>query len=289
MNTKIVVLGAGGQLGQEFQAITSLYPDHTFEFVTRARLDLVNATDLLQFFENNDCDFIINCAAYTNVDKAEDEDFKANLINAIAVRNLASICAQKNISLVHISTDYVFDGKGTAPYTTDYTTQPLGIYGRSKRKGEEAILEIHPDNSLIIRTSWLYSEFGHNFVKTMLRLGEERDSISVVEDQMGSPTYARDLAVAILEMIPQMQEGKSGIYHFSNEGEVSWYAFAKAILKTFHPNCKVTPVPSTAFPTKVERPKYSVLDTSKTITDFNITIRPWDLALEEALERIQSQ
>ncbi|RMB57689.1 dTDP-4-dehydrorhamnose reductase [Dokdonia sinensis] len=284
----IVVLGAGGQLGQEFQAIASLYTSFEFVFVERAKLDLVNATALEEFFKVNDCDYIINCAAYTNVDKAEDEGPKANLINTVAVRNLASICAQKDIGLIHISTDYVFNGKGEKPYKTDFPTEPLGNYGRSKRKGEEAIMEIHPENSLIIRTSWLYSEFGHNFVKTMLRLGEELNSISVVEDQVGSPTYARDLAMAILEMIPQMKDGKTGIYHYANNGEVSWYAFAKAILKTTHPNCSVQPVPSSAYPTKVKRPKYSVLDTTKTETDFKITIRLWDVALQEALSRIQS-
>ena len=288
MKLKIIVLGAGGQLGQEFQEIASLYQDCQFIFATRGDIDLVNATDLDKFLNNNSCDFIINCAAYTAVDKAEDEVQKANLINDVAVRNLALICAQKKCGLVHISTDYVFDGKGKTPYQTDHPTLPLGNYGKSKRRGEEAILEIHPGNSLIIRTSWLYSEFGHNFVKTMLRLGAERDSISVVDDQIGAPTYARDLAMAILEMLPKMEQGKTGIYHYTNKGAVSWYAFAKAILTTTYPRCEIKPVPSTAYPTKVERPKYSVLDTSKTEADFNITIRPWDVALEEALSRMQS-
>lgn len=269
----ILITGANGQLGSEFRYL-SMTNENMFIFTDFMELDITDQNQIEQAIIDNAVDCIINCAAYTNVDNAEDEFEQANLINNIGAGNLAKICAKCNIEFIHISTDYVFDGKNNIPYTEDMPTQPLGVYGRTKREGEKAVISVD-GKSIIIRTSWLYSSFGNNFVKTMVRLGKERDVLSVVADQIGTPTYARDLAKAILKIVSTENKEYNKIYHFSNEGVCSWYDFAHSIMDISNIDCKVLPIDSRDYPTKVDRPFYSVLNKSVIKTDFEIYIPYW--------------
>ena len=281
----ILITGANGQLGKEFGAIAPLYEDDfTFIFVSKQDLPIDDFIALECFFDQNKIDFCINCAAYTAVDKAETEIELTYLINEKSVANLATLCYKHHTKLIHISTDYVFDGTATSPMTEEQKTNPLGVYGASKLKGEEAAIQNNPF-TLVIRTSWVYSSFGNNFVKTMVRLMNEKESINVVSDQIGRPTYARDLANTILEIINSWQDEFAGIYNFSNTGDaISWHDFACAIKESIESKCIVNPIPSFTYPTPAKRPSYSVLDTTKLETQFCISIPSWRDSLERCMQ-----
>lgn len=280
----ILVTGSNGQLGSELQAIAAQYSDFAFTFSDRNTLDLSSEDAIKGYFSDKDFDVIIHCAAYTAVDKAESDEEAAFAINYKAVKTLAHIAKAKNIALIHISTDYVFDGSNFKPYVENDPTNPQSVYGESKRASEEAMLTINPANSLIIRTSWVYSSFGSNFVKTMLRLGRERDELGVIFDQVGTPTYAGDLAAAILEIIPQVVNDTVEIYHYSNEGVCSWYDFAKAIFELSGVECEVKPIETTAYPTPATRPHYSLLNKTKIKQTFALSIPYWRESLKSCLK-----
>lgn len=284
--SSILVTGANGQLGSELHALSGSYPQHTFTFIDRNTLDLSNLCKLEDYFDNNTFEVILNCAAYTAVDKAESDHELADTINHRSVSLLAKIAKKKSISLIHISTDYVFNGQNYRPYLESDPTDPRGVYGRTKRDGENAILNVSPKNSLILRTSWVYSTHGANFVKTMLRLGRERDSLGVIFDQVGTPTYARDLAGAILEILPKISNETPEIFHYSNEGVASWYDFAKAIFELSKISCTVNPITADQYPTPAARPHYSLLNKSKIKSDFEITIPYWRDSLRECLKEL---
>ncbi len=284
MRGNILVTGANGQLGRELGLLSSTLGDCSFYYTDSQVLDISNPEAVNSFCKKNQINVIINCAAYTNVDKAEDDFDRANQVNNLGVRNLASAAVQFGAKLVHISTDYVFGGDGNTPYTEDMPVAPLGVYGKTKLLGEEGIAEImgKDGNYVIIRTAWLYSPFGNNFVKTMRRLTSERDCVNVVFDQVGTPTYAADLAQAIIGCA-ELQ----GLYHFSNEGVCSWYDFAIEIARlSGNEKCKICPCHSDEFPSKVTRPPYSVLDKTKIKRDLGIGIPHWKDSLARCLERI---
>lgn len=282
--SRILVTGANGQLGSEIKVLSTLYPQYNFTFAERSTLDLNNLCKLEDYFDDKTFDVIINCAAYTAVDRAESDEELANTINHRAVSLLAKIAKKKNISLIHVSTDYVFDGKNYRPYLETDPTDPQGVYGRTKRDGENAILDIAPKNTLIIRTSWVYSSFGTNFVKTMLHLGKERDSLGVIFDQVGTPTYARDLAKAILDILPQINNQSPEIYHYSNEGTASWYDFALAIFELSGVQCRVNPITTDQYPTPAKRPHYSLLNKAKLKQEYTITIPYWRDSIKKCIE-----
>ena len=284
MPNNILVTGANGQLGSEIRVLSN--GDGNFLFTDRGELDITDFAAVETFISKNAVGTVINCAAYTAVDKAECDAQNADLINNKAVENLAKICKDKDIKLVHISTDYVFDGKNYKPYLEEDEPNPIGVYAKTKYDGEKAILAINPQNSIIIRTSWVYSSFGANFVKTMLRLGREHESLGVVFDQVGSPTYARDLAKAILDILPKIKNHKTEIYHFSNEGVVSWYDFAKEIMKMAKLSCNITPIESAQYPTPAPRPHYSVLNKAKIKREFGVEIPYWKDSLIDCLKNL---
>jgi len=279
----ILVTGLNGQVGSEIQELSKEY-EYNFFFTDRDTLDISNQVAIKSFIETNNINIIINCAAYTAVDKAEEDEPNADKINHLAVKHLAEISKEKNIKLIHISTDYVFDGTNHKPYVEDDITKPSGVYGKTKLDGEIAMLGINPLNSIIIRTSWVYSSFGNNFVKTMLRLGKERDELGVIFDQVGTPTYARDLARAILDILPKIKSEKVEIYNYSNEGVLSWYDFAKEIMKMAKLDCKVNPIETKEYPTPAKRPHYSLLNKSKIKEQFNIRLPYWKDSLDECLK-----
>ncbi|MDF1882596.1 dTDP-4-dehydrorhamnose reductase [Sulfurimonas sp. SAG-AH-194-C21] len=281
--SNILVTGSNGQLGSELRELSKEYA-YNFYFTDRETLDISNANAIKEFTEINNVNIIINTAAYTAVDKAEDDALNADAINAKAVKTLAQIAKDKNIQLIHISTDYVFDGTNYRPYTEDDKTNPNGVYGTTKLDGENAMKEINPSNSIIIRTSWVYSSFGANFVKTMLCLGKERDSLGVIFDQVGTPTYARDLAKIILDILPKIKNEKVEIYNYSNEGVLSWYDFAKEIMRMAKIKCEINPIETKDYPTAASRPHYSLLNKSKIKKEFNITIPYWKDSLDECLK-----
>ncbi len=285
---RVLVTGKNGQLGQSINKIVikNQYDDE-FIFVGRDELDLSREASIVSYFDNNNFDVIINCAAYTAVDKAEEEVELANQVNHLAVKQLAEISKAQQVKLIHISTDYVFDGKSDKPYKETDVTNPINVYGQTKLAGEQAVQEAMLTNAIIIRTSWVYSEFGNNFVDTMLRLGEERDELNVVSDQVSSPTYATDLANAILEII-QNKEFKGAkqttqIYHYSNEGEISWYEFAKEIFKITKIECKVNPVKTSQYPATAERPRNTITSKDKIIDAFGVNISDWKTSLDICL------
>jgi len=284
----ILITGSNGQLGSEIQKLSTNY-NYNFFFTTKDTLDITNKNSVKEFVKQNSIDVIINCAAYTAVDKAESEQKEANLVNKKAVKNLAQISKENSIKFIHISTDYVFDGKNFKPYIEYDITNPQGVYGQTKLDGEEAMIKISPLNSIIIRTSWVYSSFGNNFVKTMLKLGKQKNELDVVFDQIGTPTYAVDLAKTILDILPKIQNKKIKIYHYSNEGVVSWYDFAKAIFEISNIDIKINPIQTKDYSTKAIRPNYSVLDKSKIKKKFNITIPYWKDSLKECLELINGK
>jgi len=271
----ILITGSNGQLGSEIRAIASQFSDNNFFFTDIAELDLTNYKQVESYFVENSISVCVNCAAYTAVDKAEDEQSLAMLVNSDVVGNLAKICKKYDALLIHVSTDYVFDGTHYKPYEETDPPAPNSYYGLTKLKGEKAVFA-NTDKAVIIRTSWLYSSYGNNFVKTMIRLGKERDELGVVVDQIGTPTHAADLAMAIM-LIIQKNGNKAikEIYHYSNEGVISWYDFAIAIMKEAKVNCKVNAIESKNFPAKANRPFYSVLNKAKLKNDFQIEVPYW--------------
>lgn len=282
---KILVTGSNGQLGKELKQLESQY--HQFEFVFLSREDLpIHHFELVRnFFKGYHPQYLINCAAYTAVDRAETEKELAFQVNGEAVGVLAAICKEYRTKFLHISTDYVFDGTGTTPYKEDAITNPQSVYGASKLEGEKEAIYFNPD-SIIIRTSWVYSEFGRNFVKTMIKLMNEKDQLYVVNDQIGSPTYAADLADAIMQIISS-DKWIPGIYHFSNEGIISWFDFAVVIRDLIGSNCQVNPIPTTSYPTPAKRPVYSVLDKSKITRTYGIILKDWKESLKLCLNRLK--
>lgn len=278
----VLVTGAGGQLGSELQLLSKEY-EGNFYFTDKENLDIAQKEAVKRFLQEHKITHIINAAAYTAVDKAEEEEALADAINHKAVKHLAEAAKNENISLVHISTDYVFDGKNYKPYTEDDITNPQSAYGRTKRKGEEAMLAVNPQRSVIIRTSWVYSSFGNNFVKTMLRLGKEREKLGVIFNQVGTPTYARDLARTILDILPKIKNENVEIYHFSNEGVLSWYDFAKEIMKMAKIECRVDPIETKEYPTPAPRPHYSLLNKAKIKQTFQLEIPYWKESLDACL------
>ena len=286
---RVLVTGANGQLGNEMRRLGAVSPNE-YIFTDVAELDITNRDAVMAFVKENNVNIIVNCAAYTNVDKAEDDEATAELINATAVRNLAEATKAVDGTLFHVSTDYVFGAEGNTPRTEDMPTNPLGVYGKTKLHGEQAIAEVGA-KAIIIRTAWLYSEFGNNFLKTMLRLTAEKENLNVVFDQVGTPTYAGDLALAIFSIIEgDYYAGNEGVYHFSNEGVCSWYDFAQEIATAMrHDECKIHPCHSNEFPSKVTRPSFSVLDKTKIKKTFGIDIPHWRESMIYCLKRIVMQ
>ena len=288
----ILVTGAYGQLGNEVRVLSANYPQYNFMFTDVDSLDICDKNELIDFVTGNDIRYIINCAAYTAVDKAEDDAELCEKINATAVKNLGLAAAEAGAGIIHVSTDYVFDGTSCRPYSEDMPTKPCSVYGKTKLKGEKNLLKACP-NAIVIRTAWLYSPFGNNFVKTMIKLGNERESLNVIFDQVGTPTYAEDLADAILKAMDQTidtEHNKGGVYHFSNEGVCSWYDFTIKIhelagIKT----CKVNPIETKDYPTKAARPHYSVLNKTKIKQTFNITIPHWEASLKNCIKELSEQ
>jgi len=280
----IIVSGKNGQLGSELKDIVSNHPQFEFHFFDRTELDIANAEHINTAFEKYRPAFFINTAAYTAVDKAETEQEQAWLINAEATGSIATACKAYNTKLVHVSTDYVFNGKGTQPYKEDDATDPINYYGYTKWMGEQLALQNNPQ-TIIIRTSWVYSAYGNNFVKTMLRLMKDRTDINVVADQFGSPTYAKDLAEAIIHIIVQ-NNFQPGIYHFSNSGEINWHTFAAAIKNAKHFTCNVHAIPTSQYPTPAKRPAYSVMSKEKIQSTFHIQLKPWQESLAECLRHL---
>lgn len=279
----VLVTGAGGQLGLSLQFIASNYPEIQFVFCSSAVLDISNSERCQQVFAQHQPDYCINAAAYTAVDKAESEPEKAQLINVTGAQNLAEVCKAFNVVLLHVSTDFVFDGNKNLPYTEDDLPNPTGVYGQTKLEGERAIQQVW-DKHFIVRTSWVYSEFGHNFMKTMLRLASERDTLTVVNDQIGTPTNAVDLADALVQIIltnnQQPTIDNFGIYNYSSEGQCSWYDFAGEIFRVNHISINLHPICSSDFPTPAKRPQYSVLDKSKIKKVFGLSIKNWEKSLK---------
>ncbi|MES1198328.1 MAG: dTDP-4-dehydrorhamnose reductase [Chitinophagaceae bacterium] len=284
-SSNILVTGANGQLGKELKVLAASFPHFQFYFLSKEDLPITNFELLRNFFKGIHPAVCINCAAYTAVDRAEEERDLAFQVNGEAVGVLAAVCKEYNTQFIHISTDYVFDGTGTEPYKENDTTDPQNVYGASKLEGERQALLMNPD-SIIIRTSWVYSEFGKNFVKTMLRLLDEKEEINVVNDQVGSPTYAFDLAEIILKIITSHPD-HGGIYHYSNNGVITWYDFAIAIKELSGKSCKINPVSTDHFPTIAKRPAYSVLDKTKIQQTFGVKLKDWKESLAVCLQKIK--
>ena len=292
-NMNILVTGANGQLGNELRNVASgsrdrfVFTDVTsIPGVETVYLDITNLDAIRIICESEGIDVIVNCAAYTNVDKAEDDHATAMLLNSTAAGNLAKVAAERGASLIHISTDYVFHGDRTVPYVEDWPTEPLGVYGSTKLLGEHEIA-VSGCRSIIFRTAWLYSPYGKNFVKTIRQLTAERDTMKVVFDQVGTPTYARDLALLIYKVISEDMLDRTGIYHFSDEGAISWYDFAKAICELSGNTCDIRPCHTGEFPSKAERPRFSVLDKTKVKETFAIVIPYWRDSLEDCIRRLE--
>ena len=286
---KVLVTGANGQLGWELQQAAKANPNFEFIFLDRSAMDLSNPDGLLKIIESYAPSAIINTAAYTAVDKAETEKSLAHVINAEAVAVFASIAKNKNIPFITYSTDYVFSGNAAIPYVTDTQLAPVNYYGKTKADGEQMALAANPD-SIIIRTSWVFSSHGYNFVKTMIRLMKERDSLNIVGDQQGRPTYARDLATASIQILNALNLGLpiKGIYHFANTGETTWFDFAQKIKELAGLECTLTSINSDQFPTPAKRPNYSVLDTQKIEKELNLHIPHWELALSDCILQLKN-
>lgn len=281
----ILVTGANGQLGNEMRRISAGSRDH-YIFTDVAELDITDASAVSDMVKGNDVEVIVNCAAYTNVDKAEDDEATADLLNNVAVRNLAEAAAAADALLIHVSTDYVFSGNGCIPYTEDSPVEPLGAYGRTKLAGEKS-LAAAGCRYMIFRTAWLYSQFGKNFVKTMRKLTAEKDTLNVVFDQVGTPTYAGDLAALIFKVISERMTGRQGIYHFSDEGVCSWYDFAVEICSLSGNVCDIRPCHSDEFPSRVKRPHFSVLDKTLVKNTFGISIPYWKDSLKKCIDELK--
>jgi len=292
---RVLVTGKNGQLGQSIKKIvdekkiTNL-SNYNFTFIGREELNLEYIDSIRSYFDVNEFNIIINCAAYTKVDKAEENQKQANLINHTAVKELAKIAKTKNIKLIHISTDFVFNGLNKKPYTENDVTSPLNIYGETKLAGEKALMSISKSDSLIIRTGWLYSEFGNNFVKTILNLAKKNDALDIVSDQFGTPTYAYDLAFLILYIITTdkfLENNKSSeILHYSNEGKSSWYDFAKEIIGISKMSCQLNPIGAKDYPLAAKRPNYSILSSKKVSEEYDVSIKHWKEALKICLKNL---
>jgi dTDP-4-dehydrorhamnose reductase len=298
---RILVTGKDGQLGRSIHKVISAnaeidndYGSNEFIFVGRRELDLSNDSNINHYFNsNNKFDIIINCAAYTTVDKAEEESELANKINHLAVKKIAEIANKQESKLIHISTDYVFDGESNKLYTETDITNPINVYGKTKLAGEKALQDIMSTDAIIIRTSWVYSEYGNNFVKTMLSLGKERNELSVVSDQIGSPTYAIDLAEVILGIVNnkdyQDKNQSTQVCHYSNEGEISWYEFAKEIFKLAEVDCKVSPIIAEQYPTLARRPMNTIMDKNKITKAFGVDTPDWKESLNTCMTILKEQ
>lgn len=282
---KVLVTGANGQLGLCLQELSKLDATIQFVFSSSKELDVTNKESVNTVFKASNFDFCINCAAYTAVDIAESDNDKAKKVNVLGVENLAEACKNNNTKLIQISTDFVFDGKSNIPYTENDEAKPLSVYGKTKLDGEKAVQNIL-EEFFILRTSWLYSEYANNFMKTMLRLGAERSELGIISDQIGSPTYAKDLAKVIVKII-ESDSNEYGVYHYSNEGVASWYDFAKAIFDLSNTEIIVNAIPTSSYPTPAERPLYSVLDKSKLKTNLGIEIPYWRDSLKEAISFLE--
>lgn len=286
----LLITGSRGQLASEIKELahdtTSNTQNYKFYFTNSQDLNITDFKKVEDYIKDNDINIIINCAAYTAVDKAESDEANAYAINHLAVKNLAKIAKEFGIKLIHISTDYIFDGISFKPYTEEDATNPQGVYGKTKLLGEEAMLGVNPKNSIIIRTSWVYSYYGTNFVRTMLRLGREKESLSVVFDQVGTPTYAKDLAQTILDILPKIKNEKVEIYHYSNEGVCSWYDFAKEIMRMAKLECQISPIETKEYPSPAKRPHYSLLNKSKIKKDFGIVLPYYKDSLDACLRKM---
>ncbi|MDA0317074.1 MAG: dTDP-4-dehydrorhamnose reductase [Bacteroidetes bacterium] len=276
--TKILVTGGNGQLAQCLKDVVKNNDELDVNFQDLPELDITNIQQLVSYFSKNELDYCINCAAYTAVDLAEEQSDLAYAVNADGPKNLAEACKKHQVKLLHISTDFVFDGKKQTPYIETDMPNPLGVYGKSKWQGERNIQEIMEDY-FILRTSWLYSEYGNNFMKTMLKLSETRDEINVVSDQIGSPTYAGDLAEVLIKIVLSSSTNY-GVYHYSNSGTISWYDFAVEIFTQFGKKIEVKPITTKDYPTAAKRPKFSVLDTTKIENNFDCTLKDWQGSLK---------
>ena len=283
---KILVTGANGQLGQCLQKISSQFEEFEFIFTDSETLDITNKEEVNDFFWQNAPDFCINAAAYTAVDLAETDIEKAFLVNADGTENLAEACAENNAQFIHVSTDYVFDGENNLAYTEEDFTNPLGVYGASKLAGDELALEVNPC-SVILRTSWVYSEFGKNFVKTMLNLFATKDELNIVADQFGQPTNANDLAEAIMKII-KSEKITPGIFNFSNLGRISWFDFAEKIAELSEAKIKLNAIETSQYPTPAKRPKNSVLDLDKISKTYAVQLKPWEESLEGCVQILQN-
>ena len=287
----ILVTGSNGQLGSEIKDLVTNYKDFNFFFMDLPELNICNADALDTFILNKNINAVINCAAYTAVDRAEKEELIAQKVNSEGVLNLVNALKKVDGKLIHISTDYVFDGNNFIPYKESDPVSPIGVYGKTKRAGELAVINSDID-SIVIRTSWLYSAFGNNFVKTMLKIGHERDELGVIFDQVGTPTNASDLAKICLDILAYSKKAninyRGNLYHYSNEGVTSWYDFAKAIMELGSLDCKVRPIETKDYPTPAKRPHYSVLNKSKIKIDFNIQIPYWRDSLDKCVEKLKS-
>ncbi|MEZ4948147.1 MAG: dTDP-4-dehydrorhamnose reductase [Saprospiraceae bacterium] len=290
----ILVTGATGQVGKEFQFLEEHYPQFKFIFAGKFELDITNPQYVADYFRNNRFDYLINCAAYTAVDKAEEEQEMARQINVEGVRELAQSCLTRNIHFFQLSTDYVYHGEEQKAFTETDKTNPQSVYAKTKLEGEKVALAIHPMTT-IIRTSWVYSTYGHNFVKTMLRLSEDKKELNIVNDQIGTPTYARDLAKAILTIIDKVEKEEipsikmRGIYNYSNEGITNWAEFAEEIFKITGRDIKVNHIPTSNYPTPAKRPPYSYMDKSKIKETFGLEIRDWRDALADCLKGMKAE
>lgn len=286
---KILITGAKGQLGNELRILGPKYPAFELTFTDLEELDITDMKAVSEFMDNNHHEVVINCAAYTAVDKAEYEPELALRINSLAVRNLSNACGEFNALLIHISTDYIFGGTGHRPYIETDTPDPVSAYAKSKYAGETQMLS-SCQNGIIIRTSWLYSSFGNNFVKTVLKTGKERGTMNVVFDQIGSPTYARDLAEAILTLLPDVRDHEGvEIFHYADEGVASWYDFARAIIMFSNISCRINPIETKDYPLPASRPFYSVLNKAKIKERFRLEIPYWRDSLEECIKEIAKQ
>jgi len=289
--TKILVTGSNGQVGQELQALATHFEGFHFQFVDVADLDITNTEAVQNYFTTHPFDYCINCAAFTAVDKAESEQELAHAVNVKGVENLANACSINNTQLLQLSTDYVYHNQQNTPFKEGDPTNPQGVYAATKLQGDQAALEILP-HAMVIRTSWVYSTFGHNFVKTMIRLGTERDQLGIIFDQIGTPTNAYDLAKAMLDIIQKASNGvidhskMAGVFHYSNEGVTSWYDFAKAIFRIKNIECKVNAIETKDYPTPASRPPFSLLNKHKIKNTFDLDIPHWEESLAKCLENL---
>lgn len=282
----ILITGSNGQLGSEFRELAPNSPQHQFFFTDAEELDVTNSEKVYKYLKANKIECVVNCVGYTQVDKAEDDKPQASLLNATATKYLAEATSRVGAMLVHISTDYVFEGKNFKPYTENDTANPKSIYGKTKLDGEIEVM-FNAKRAIIIRTSWLFSAYGHNFVKTILEKAKTEKELKIIYDQIGTPTYARDLAKVLLEIIPKVPSKVRGeIYNFSNEGVASWYDFAKAIVEIKGLNCKIVPILTKDFPQQAQRPQYSVLNKGRIKKDYGVEIPYWRDSLKECLAKL---